>query len=103
MKPRSCYTHVVFKLFLARLFLFVLLLNGILFGAEQNVSAQPAQIILIRHAEKNESEEDIYLNERGRERARAYVQYFTRNQELLHYGLPSALYAMKQKSQLTLQ
>lgn len=55
--------------------------------------AQPAQIILIRHAEKPDDPEDIHLTLKGRERAMALVPYLTETPELLTNGLPVALFA----------
>ena len=58
-------------------------------------SARPAQVILLRHAEKPDDEFDLQLTERGRERARALVSFFTTAPALTNTGLPSLLFATK--------
>jgi hypothetical protein len=55
--------------------------------------AAPAQVILIRHAEKPEGGDALSL--KGRERAMALVPFFNGNPKVLSYGLPAALYAEK--------
>ena len=57
------------------------------------VFAQPAQIILIRHAEKPDDKDDPHLTAKGREHARALVNYVTHTPELLTNGTPAALFA----------
>lgn len=59
--------------------LFLLWLFALIFGLWFAVAAtaQPARIILLRHAEKPASEADIHLSERGRERARALAAWAT--------------------------
>lgn len=52
----------------------------------------PAEILLIRHAEKPKHGNE--LSERGWERARALPSLFETRPELLEYGLPAALYGM---------
>jgi hypothetical protein len=59
------------------------------------VSAQPAQILIIRHAEK--PDEGSKLSLAGRERAAALAPYFLGNDELLQFGPPVAIYAQAQK------
>jgi hypothetical protein len=55
--------------------------------------AHPAQIIIIRHAEKPTSGSD--LSPRGEERAAALVPYFLKADELSKFGTPVAIYAQK--------
>lgn len=55
-------------------------------------TAQPAQIILLRHAEKPDDESHDHLTERGHERARALVGLFTNTPARTTNGLPVALY-----------
>ena len=57
--------------------------------------AVPAQVALIRHAEK--PEEGNELNERGWQRAGALPELFRNRTELNDFGLPAALYAMDPK------
>ena len=59
--------------------------------------ARPAQVILIRHGEKNEPEEGIHLSEKGFARARALVSYFGSNPEVLRKGPIRAFFAMMPK------
>jgi len=57
--------------------------------------ARPAQVILLRHAEKPANESDRHLSERGRMRARALAFCLTTNAVLLAKGPPAALFAPK--------
>lgn len=59
----------------------------------QNVLARPAQVILLRHAEKPAGESEVHLSERGRARARALVSLLTTNALLQTHGPPVALFA----------
>jgi hypothetical protein len=56
------------------------------------LQAAPAQIILIRHAEKPANGNE--LSTRGRERAAALAPYFIETEQLITNGVPSAIYAM---------
>jgi hypothetical protein len=58
--------------------------------------AHPAQVIIIRHAEKPEDGNELSL--RGEERAAALVPYFLRTDELLKFKTPVAIYAQKPKN-----
>lgn len=66
------------------------------------VSAMPAQVMIIRHAEKYVDRAKAYLNPRGLTRAKALAQFFQSDQRVLEYGLPAAIIAqvpnMKKKS-----
>lgn len=53
----------------------------------------PAQVIIVRHAEKPSTGDD--LNTKGRERAAALVPYFLETPEVLEYKTPVAIYAQK--------
>ena len=55
--------------------------------------AGPAQVIIIRHAEKLESGHD--LSPKGRQRAAALVPYFQETPEVTEYKTPVAIYAQK--------
>jgi hypothetical protein len=57
--------------------------------------AEPAQVIIIRHAEKPEDGNELSLE--GRERAAALAPYFLANLDLLEFGPPVAIYAQAQK------
>lgn len=53
----------------------------------------PAQVIIIRHAEKPPTGDD--LTTKGRERAAALVPYFLESPDVLEYKTPVAIYAQK--------
>jgi hypothetical protein len=58
--------------------------------------AAPAEILVIRHAEKPpglKNEEGQHLGERGYERARALVSMFSNDARFLRHGTPVAIYA----------
>lgn len=57
--------------------------------------AEPAEVIIIRHAEKPESGNQLSLE--GRERAAALAPYFLGNRDVLEFGPPVAIYAQAQK------
>jgi broad specificity phosphatase PhoE len=57
--------------------------------------AQPAQIILIRHAEKPADPEAVHLSKEGQQRARELVHFVTSTPELKQHGLPAALFATR--------
>lgn len=61
----------------------------------QNAFALPAQIILLRHAEKPGSESDPHLAPQGRVRAAALVSFLTTAPELVTNGPPAALFAVQ--------
>src|SRR5580692_12860661 len=64
----------------------------VLFVAQFSLSA-PTQVIIIRHAEKPATGDD--LNAKGRMRAAALVPYFLEAPEVLEYKTPVAIYAQK--------
>jgi broad specificity phosphatase PhoE len=57
--------------------------------------AEPAEIVIIRHAEKPSQGNELSLA--GRERAAALLPYFLGNPEVLDFGRPVAIYAQSQK------
>ena len=63
------------------------------FGCSGRVTAAPAQIIFLRHAEKPDVGPE--LTERGRERAKALVRLFTQDPRALEHGPAVAIFAMK--------
>jgi hypothetical protein len=69
----------------------VLLLGALL--SAQTAWARPAEIILLRHAEKPPGEVSVHLSAKGKERARALVGLLTTNPALTTNGLPAALFA----------
>src|SRR5580692_12317348 len=64
----------------------------VLFVAQFSLSA-PTQVIIIRHAEKPATGDD--LNAKGRMRAAALVPYFLEAPEVLEFKTPVAIYAQK--------
>jgi hypothetical protein len=64
-------------------------------AAANVASAQPAQVIIIRHAEK--PEEGNELNLRGRERAGALASYFQSSPDVTEFKTPVAIYAQLPK------
>lgn len=54
--------------------------------------AQPAQVILIRHAEQAKSGEELSI--KGKERAAALAPYFLWTEEYMRFGAPIALFAV---------
>ncbi|HEY7310182.1 MAG TPA: hypothetical protein VH643_12540 [Gemmataceae bacterium] len=58
---------------------------------------RPAQVIIIRHAEK--PDEGNHLSLKGRERAAALVPYFQGRPEVLKYKTPVAIYAQGAKNE----
>ncbi len=58
-----------------------------------NLLAQPAQIILIRHAEKPDDSDNINLSEIGFKRAERLAQIFDLQPNLAQFGPPVALFA----------
>jgi hypothetical protein len=72
-----------------RLFLASLLLAALELGA------QPAQIILLRHAEKPDDKAEVHLSSRGRERAQALVALLGRHSPFTTNTPVAALYATR--------
>jgi hypothetical protein len=72
------------------LFGFLLLFTA---GPLLRLHAIPAQIILIRHAEKPKDDDELHLSKAGRRRADALVPYIKKNSKLTAFGLPVALIA----------
>ena len=58
-----------------------------------SLDALPAQVILIRHAEKPLEGNELTIE--GQKRAAALATYFTKAPEVLRFGPPAALYAMR--------
>lgn len=73
------------------------LLILLLTATVSNAFAAPAQVILIRHAEKpSDEDEDNGLSARGRKRAYALVDFFLQEKAVLRYGPPVAIYGFGQ-------
>lgn len=56
-----------------------------------SVRATPAEILIIRHAEKNS--DGVDLSDRGHERATALVDFFEQQRQVTRFGTPVAIYA----------
>jgi hypothetical protein len=54
--------------------------------------AQPAQVIIIRHAEEPRAD-SIHLSAKGQRRAEALVSFFTADPRVTQHGPPAALFA----------
>jgi len=61
----------------------------------RTLDAAPAQVILLRHAEKPLDPSDPHLTPQGEERARALASFLSTNQVLLSNGPPAALFAAR--------
>lgn len=70
-----------------------LILVLLLVGAVKAAISQPAQIILLRHAEKPWDPASVHLSQEGQKRAEDLVPFLTTDPALTKYGLPVALYA----------
>ena len=60
--------------------------------------AIPAEILLIRHAEKPVDDNDRHLSERGRQRAQAMVEFFQTDSRMTTYGVPVEIFAAAPRS-----
>lgn len=58
----------------------------------------PAQVMIIRHAEKESGGDTRELIPKGWERAGAFTYYFTQTKELLTYGPPAAIFGAKKSA-----
>lgn len=61
----------------------------------QSAGAQPAQVILLRHAEKPDDQADVHLAQRGEERAHVLVSLLGRGSPLTSHAPVAALYATR--------
>ena len=59
----------------------------------QSTGPRPAQIILIRHAEKPADPEDPHLSPAGVLRAKRLVSFMTTDAAMIKFGLPVAVFA----------
>ena len=66
---------------------------GLMFGWAAWVQAMPAQVIIIRHAEKYEDRGQIHISPKGRTRARALAELFQSDPRVLEFGRPAAIIA----------
>ena len=58
----------------------------------------PAEILLIRHAEKPVDDNDRHLSEKGRQRAQAMVEFFQTDSRMRTYGIPVEIFAAAPRS-----
>ncbi len=66
---------------------------GLMFGWAAWAQAMPAQVMIIRHAEKYEDRHQIHLSPMGRTRALALVQFFQSDPRVLEFGQPVGIIA----------
>lgn len=66
-------------------------------GSASHAQAQPAEVIIIRHAEKPPEGNELTLQ--GRERAAALVPYFRETAVLLEFNTPVAIYVPLPKNE----
>jgi len=66
-------------------------------GLAQAVLAAPARVVVMRHAEKPASGNE--LSEKGFKRAEALVGFFKMSPDMTKYGAPAAIYAMAPKGE----
>ncbi len=66
---------------------------SLMFGWAAWAQAMPAQVIIIRHAEKYEDRHQIHLSPMGRTRALALVQFFQSDPRVLEFGRPVGIIA----------
>jgi hypothetical protein len=78
-----------------RLGIAMALLGGWAAGAH----AMPAQVIVIRHAEKYEDPRQLHLSPKGRTRALALVELFQSDPRVLEFGRPAAIIAQSPTAQ----
>ncbi|MBI5388452.1 MAG: histidine phosphatase family protein [Verrucomicrobia bacterium] len=64
-------------------------------GLVLSAAAQPARLIVIRHAEKPEDARDARLSEEGRQRAQRLVKWLAQGKALGTNGPPAALFAAR--------
>ena len=70
-------------------FIIVFFLSAVPWAAQ----AMPAQVIIIRHAEKYEDRAIIHLTPKGLTRAQALSQFFQSDPRVLEFGSPAAIIA----------
>jgi hypothetical protein len=73
----------------------IVLSLGWILGFAMAVQAMPAQVMIIRHAEKFEDRHRIHLSPQGQTRAKALVQFFRTDPRVLEHGLPAAIIAQR--------
>ena len=56
---------------------------------------QPAQIIVIRHAEKPDDPQALHLSKKGEARAKSLVEFLTKDPHAIKHGLPTVLLASR--------
>lgn len=84
----STITKIVFRYPMKNLFA----LLALSFLTMASLEAMPAQVIVLRHAEKANQGNSLSL--KGRERAAALAPYLSETESLLKYGPPVAIYAV---------
>ncbi len=62
-------------------------------GSAQPSPAGPGRIVLIRHGEEPSNAADPHLSNDGRARAKAFVEFMTRDPAMVRLGTPAAIFA----------
>jgi hypothetical protein len=70
-----------------------LLLAGLASAPLKSQAARPAQIILLRHAEKPADPDDSHLSPAGVKRAEQLVRFIMKDPAMTRFGLPVAVFA----------
>lgn len=86
------------QMIMARPWLLTLIALMVLWGGYL-VRGQPAQVLLLRHAEKPADDADPQLSAKGRERAQALAEWLGRPNELTRQAPVAALYASRMSKQ----
>ena len=71
----------------------ILLFALLISASATTMVAQPAQIILLRHAEKPADPEDPHLSPAGVKRAEQLVPFIMKDPAMSRFGLPVAVFA----------
>jgi hypothetical protein len=82
---------------MTRILMGLFLVFSLVFSLSRPALAQPAEVIIIRHAEKPAVGNE--LTQQGRERAAALVTYFRETPEMLEFNVPVAIYVPLPKNQ----
>ncbi|MHB9073295.1 MAG: hypothetical protein ACYC6G_07210 [Desulfobaccales bacterium] len=75
--------------------------SGLMLGWAALAQAMPAQVIIIRHAEKYEAPRKIHLSPKGRTRALGLAELFQSDPRVLEFGRPAAIIAQSPTAKKT--
>ena len=77
----------------------IIMCMGWLLEGAITAQAMPAQVMIIRHAEKFEDRHKIHLNPPGHTRAKALAQFFQTDPRVLEHGVVAAIIAQRPSQQ----